>query len=367
MPPADPPDDRTGGRPGERDERTVVHSRAPRTPTQGMPTGRSAAPGTPGARGSQWRSAFDSRGRGGAMLTPGIVLNNTHRIESLVARGGMGEVYRATNLVTGDTVAVKTVRPEFAGDPKISELFRREAGALRKVHNPAVVYYEGAFFDDTGQLYIVMEFVDGPSLATTIQSGALPPAAVRRLRDRLASGLAAAHAEGVIHRDLSPENVILPGGRLEDAKLIDFGIARQQATQKAAPQQTLIGSDFAGKYAYVSPEQLGLYGGNVDGRSDIYSLGLVLAAMAAGRGLNMGDSPGTAVEARRTVPKLAGVPQELHAELGYLLQPDPAQRPASMAALVAEGRAYPAGRGSGLGRKLKLGASVIAILAVLGG
>jgi serine/threonine-protein kinase len=358
MPPAaDPPDDRGGGRPGDRDERTVVHSRAP----------RSAPPGSSGVRGSQWRSAFDSRGRGGATLTPGIVLNNTHRIESLVARGGMGEVYRATNLVTGDTVAVKTVRPEFAGDPKISELFRREAGALRKVHNPAVVYYEGAFFDDSGQLYIVMEFVDGPSLATTIQSGALSSAQVRRLRDRLAAGLAAAHAEGVIHRDLSPENVILPGGRLEDAKLIDFGIARQQATQKAAPQQTLIGSDFAGKYAYVSPEQLGLYGGNVDGRSDIYSLGLVLAAMAAGKGLNMGDSPGTAVEARRTVPNLAGVPDELRAELAHLLQPDPAQRPPSMAALVAGARAHPGTPGGGFGRTLKLGVSAIAIVAVLGG
>src|SRR5437762_5080973 len=156
MPPAaDPPDDRNGG----RDERTVVHSRAPRTPV--TPGQRSSAPG--GTRGSAWRSAFDQRGRSGATLTPGIVLNNTHRIETLVAKGGMGEVYRATNLVTGDTVAVKTVRPEFTGDPKISDLFRREGAALRKVHNPAVVRYEGAFFDDSGQLYLVTEFVDGPS------------------------------------------------------------------------------------------------------------------------------------------------------------------------------------------------------------
>ncbi len=155
---------RAGGpeSPDGRDDRTFV-----RPPSASPAGGSGAGRGfPPGSRFGEGQSHAPAGGRGFVPLSTGSVLNNTHRIEDLIARGGMGEIYRATNLVTGDVVAVKTVRPEFAGDPKISELFRREAAALRKVRNPAVVYYEGAVFDDSGQLYLVMEFVDGPSLAT---------------------------------------------------------------------------------------------------------------------------------------------------------------------------------------------------------
>ncbi|MBL8834645.1 MAG: serine/threonine protein kinase [Alphaproteobacteria bacterium] len=340
--------------PDGRDDRTFV-----RPPSASPAGGSGAGRGfPPGSRFGEGQSHAPAGGRGFVPLSTGSVLNNTHRIEDLIARGGMGEIYRATNLVTGDVVAVKTVRPEFAGDPKISELFRREAAALRKVRNPAVVYYEGAFFDDSGQLYLVMEFVDGPSLATALQSRRIEPPAIRGLRNRLAAGLAAAHAEGVIHRDISPDNVILPGGRLEDAKLIDFGIAKQQAHAGG----TVIGGDFAGKYAYVAPEQLGLYGGNVDGRSDIYSLGLVLAAAAAGRPLEMGNSPATAVEARKRVPDLSRVPSVLRDELALMLQPDPADRPASMAQLLDQARQ--SGR-PGAGRRLAKAALTLVILTVV--
>lgn len=339
--------------PDGRDDRTFIR------PPSAAPTGGSGAGRgfPPGSRFGEGQTRPPGGGRGFVPLSTGAVLNNTHRIEDLIARGGMGEIYRATNLVTGDIVAVKTVRPEFVGDPKISELFRREAAALRKVRNPAVVYYEGAFFDDSGQLYLVMEFVDGPSLATALQSRPIEPNAVRGLRNRLAAGLAAAHAEGVIHRDISPDNIILPGGRLEDAKLIDFGIAKQQAHAGG----TVIGGDFAGKYAYVAPEQLGLFGGNVDGRSDIYSLGLVLAAAAAGRPLDMGSSPATAVEARKRVPDLSRVPSVLRDELTLMLQPDPSDRPATMAQLVDQ-RRQPGHAGSG--RRLAKFALRLVIFAV---
>ena len=150
---------------------------------------------------------------------------------------------------------------------------------LRTIRHDAIVAYDGVFRDENGRLYLVMEFVDGPSLSKVIKQGALPPAQVRQLRDRLADGLAAAHEKGVIHRDLSPDNVILPGGDLTKAKIIDFGISKM-----ADPEaKTIVGDDFAGKYSYVSPEQVGLYGGKVDPRSDIYSLGLVLAAAAMRR------------------------------------------------------------------------------------
>lgn len=309
---------------GASSEATVVRSVPPaQQPTSMRPrqqTGGDMFGGGPGA---------------GGPLAPGTVLSSTFEIEELVARGGMGEVYRARHRITGDAIAIKTIRPELAGDPKVAELFKREAQALRNLRHPAIVSYEGVFDDGTGSLFLAMEYVDGPSLSKVMHSGAVPAAELARLRDRLASGLAAAHAQGVVHRDLSPDNVILPGGRIDDAKLIDFGIAKQTEGSKA----TIIGTDFAGKYAFAAPEQLGMHGGDVGPRADIYSLGLVLAAAALGGPLDMGNSPGTAVQARLKVPDLTKVPAELRASLTRMLQPDPAQRPTSMGDLVSAGGA----------------------------
>jgi len=307
----------------------------------------------------------------GGPLAPGVVLSSTFEIEHLVARGGMGEVYRARHRITGDPIAIKTIRPELAGDEKIAELFKREAQALRNIRHPAIVSYEGVFDDGTGALYIAMEYVDGPSLSRLMQNGPLPEADVRRLRDRVADGLAAAHAQGVIHRDLSPDNVILPGGRIDAAKLIDFGIAKQTESSKA----TVIGSDFAGKYSYAAPEQLGLQGGEVGPRADVYSLGLVLAAAATGTPLDMGNALPTAVQARMRVPDLSRLPDGLRGEITGMLQPNPSDRPQSMADLVGRtgatqvqaksGRSTSTGARSGAG-PLIAGISA-AVLVLLGG
>jgi hypothetical protein len=202
---------------------------------------------------------------------------------------------------------------------------------LRTIRHEAIVGYEGVFRDENGRLYLVMEFVDGPSLSKMLKQETLRPAQLRQLRDRIADGLAAAHEKGVVHRDLSPDNVILPAGDLGKAKIIDFGISK--LVDPAA--KTIVGTDFAGKYSYVSPEQVGLFGGEVDARSDIYSLGLVLAAAAIGKPLDMGNSPISVVEARRAVPDLARIPKEMRDELSAMLQPDPAKRPQSMRDLVA--------------------------------
>src|SRR5215467_7054300 len=263
-------------------------------------------------------------------IAPGQLLGHTYRIEALLARGGMGEVYRARHAELNTEHAIKIILPELAGNTRIVDLFRREASVLRTIRHDAIVAYDGVFRDENARLYLVMEFVDGPSLSKVMKQGPLRPAQVRELRDRLADGLAAAHEKGVIHRDLSPDNVILPGGELTKAKIIDFGISKM-----ADPEaKTIIGEDFAGKYSYVSPEQVGLYGGKVDPRSDIYSLGLVLAAAAAGKALDMGASPISVIEARRAVPKLDRVAAELRGELTAMLQPDPADRPQSMRDLM---------------------------------
>ncbi|MGH6928518.1 MAG: serine/threonine-protein kinase, partial [Dongiaceae bacterium] len=264
-------------------------------------------------------------------MAPGVLLGHTYRIDAMLARGGMGEVYRARHAELDTDHAIKIILPELANDQRIVDLFRREASVLRTIRHDAVVSYDGVFRDENGRLYLVMEFADGPSLSKLMRERTFSADEIRQLRDRLADGLAVAHEKGVIHRDISPDNVILPGGQVTQAKIIDFGISKL-----ADPEtKTIIGTDFAGKYSYVSPEQLGMFGGQVDGRSDIYSLGLVLVAAAQGEPLDMGASPISVIEARRSVPDLSRVPEALRADLAAMLQPDPADRPQSMRALVS--------------------------------
>jgi len=265
-----------------------------------------------------------------ATFPPGSLLGHTYRIEAFLARGGMGEVYRARHAELNTEHAIKIILPELANNQRIVDLFRREASVLRNVRHDAVVAYDGVFRDENGRLYLVMEFADGPSLSKLMRDRSLDADEVRQLRDRLADGLAVAHDKGVIHRDISPDNVILPGGDLGKAKIIDFGISKAVDPEV----KTIIGDDFAGKFSYVSPEQLGMFGGQIDGRSDIYSLGLVLAAAAQGEPLDMGLSPIAVIEARRAVPDLSRVPAAVRADLVAMLQPDPAKRPQSMRDLI---------------------------------
>jgi len=312
--------------------------------------------------------------RKASSIALGSLLGHTYRIEALLARGGMGEVYRARHAEMNTEHAIKIILPELANDTRMVDLFRREAAVLRNIRNDAVVAYDGVFRDENGRLYLVMEYVDGRSLSSVLKQGPLPVADVRHLQARLADGLAAAHDKGVIHRDLSPDNVILPAGDVAKAKIIDFGISK--IADPAA--KTILGEDFAGKYSFVSPEQLGMFGGQVDARSDIYSLGLVLAAAAAGGALDMGMSPIAVVEARRKVPDLGGVPAELRTDLAAMLQPDPEQRLQSLRGLVRTpalpevgappGRtAKPAGRQPSWRTWAAIAAGVAAILLLAGG
>ena len=286
------------------------------------------------------RSAPDSeatrlatRGAASSGLASGTLLGNTYTIETLLAQGGMGEVYRARHVELATEHAIKIMLPSLAEDPKIVQLFREEARKLGRLNNDAVVHYEGFFRDEHGLRYLVTEFVPGESLEQLLRRRRLEPDEVLRLRDRLALGLAAAHEMGIVHRDVSPENILLPDGDIDRAKLIDFGIAKSMDPSG----MTIIGSDFAGKYSYVSPEQVGLFGGRVDLRSDIYSLGLVLAAAAIGFGrkLDMGNSAPTMIAARQHVPDLSEVPAPLRPVIARMLEPRPDNRPPSMRALLS--------------------------------
>lgn len=259
-------------------------------------------------------------------IPPGTLLINTYQIERLLGGGGMGEVYLARHVRLGTRHAVKVIRPAMAADHQVMDLFYREAKVLRGVRHDAVVSYDGFVRDADGRDYLVMEFVDGPSLGERLRQGPLRDNEVLTLRDRLAAGLAEAHRRGAIHRDISPDNVILPDHRVEAAKLIDFGLSKLTDPT----QESIIGSAFAGKFRFASPEQFGMFGGKVDGRSDIYSLGLILAAAALGHTLDMGNTFEAALRARQSVPDLSGVPASLRPWLTAMLEPDPARRPASL-------------------------------------
>ncbi|MGX8009541.1 protein kinase domain-containing protein [Mesorhizobium sp. ORM8.1] len=261
----------------------------------------------------------------------GTQLSGIYELDEKIASGGMGEVYRGHNIQTGDHVAIKIVLPEFARDQTILSLFRKEASILNHLSHDAVVRYHVFTIDPgIGRPYLAMEFVDGQSLFDVMRRGPMPSEDVRRLCHRLTSGLAAVHQAGAVHRDLSPDNIILPGGRVDHAKIIDFGIARSATVGG----ETLIGGKFAGKYNYVSPEQLGLYGGEVSEQSDIYSLGLVLAAALRGKPFDMSGSQYEVIEKRRTVPDLSDIDPDFHELLDAMLQPDPRDRPASMAEIA---------------------------------
>lgn len=261
----------------------------------------------------------------------GTQLNGIYEIDEHIATGGMGEVYRGHNIQTGDPVAIKVVLREFARDQGILALFRKEASILNHLSHDAIVRYHVFTIDPTiGRPYLAMEFVDGQSLAERIRHGPLDASDARKMLARVASGLSVAHEAGVIHRDLSPDNIVLPGGNVQKTKIIDFGIARSADVGGG----TLLGGSFAGKYSFVSPEQLGLFQGEVTERSDIYSLGLVLAAALRGKQLDMGGSPVEVIEKRRTVPDLGDIDPDLLPVLEAMLQPDPNDRPQSAAEIT---------------------------------
>ncbi len=271
-------------------------------------------------------------GSGAAQTLPlGTRINNNYEITAVLKAGGMGEVYRGENVFTHDPVAIKLVRPDLANDEKVAHMFRREARTLGQLVDDAIVRYYNFVLDPEIDRYcLIMEFVEGTPLSDRIEDdGPLSEAEARGLMRRVAAGLAKAHAMDVVHRDLSPDNVMLPAGSIAGAKLIDFGIARSPLVAEG----TMAG-EFAGKFKYVSPEQLGHFDGRIGPATDIYGLGLLIAAAVRGSALPMGSSIVEAVQARREVPDLSGVPEGLRPVLAQMLEPDPADRPENMAAVL---------------------------------
>ena len=295
---------------------------------------------------------------------PGTRLNGIYQVDQLIATGGMGQVYAGHAVETGDRIAIKMIRPELAKSETYLALFRKEAAALHRTPHEAIVRYYVFSTDPVLHCpYLAMEFVEGESLGSMLRRNPLDLDAVRILQRRLAAGLDVAHRAGVVHRDVSPDNIILPDNDPNRAKIIDFGIARD-----GLGAATVIDGEFAGKSNYVSPEQAGLFGGKVTAQSDIYSLGLTLAAALLGAPLDMGGLPADMVAKRQAVPDLSAIAPEMRPLLRRMLQPRPADRLASMAEVATwptggPGTSRHAGRGAGR-RRWILPAAAVGVAAL---
>ncbi|MEI2457385.1 protein kinase domain-containing protein [Lysobacter firmicutimachus] len=330
-----------------------------------MRTPGGSDPGRPGSSGSD---ATATGVYAHADLAPGSVLAGRFRIEAVLGVGGMGVVYRATDQALGVPVALKLLRPEWMHKPEAFERFSQELLLARQVSSPHVVRIHD-LAQHEGRWLISMDFVDGESLDRRLdRDGAFAVDDALAIARQLAAGLAAAHAKGVIHRDVKPANVLLD--RQGGAYLSDFGVARSLAGSGRTQTGAVVGTP-----DYLSPEQA--RGEPVDARSDLYALGLMLYEMLAGQ-LPFAGGTVTEVLAQRmlrTPPPLserrADVPAWVARLVDKLLRPQPAHRFQDAAAVIAaiDARAVPRDgwRDGGARRWPWLAVGALALAAAGGG
>ncbi|HEX5451332.1 MAG TPA: protein kinase, partial [Candidatus Limnocylindrales bacterium] len=261
----------------------------------------------------------------------GQILGGRYRLTGDLGEGGMASIFRAHDEQLDRDVAVKVLRPDYGRDAGFVTRFRQEAQAAASLsHANVVSVYD--FGTDAAGPYIVMELVDGQDLESILQErGVLPPMASARIALGVAEALAAAHAHGIVHRDVKPSNVLVTKGG--HVKVVDFGIARALSDAQLTLPGTTLGS-----VHYFSPEQA--RGEAVTASSDVYSLGLVLFEMLTGRRPFGGDSAAAVAMARlaSAAPRPSSVrpdvPPALDAIVARALAPDPAGRFPSATALA---------------------------------
>ena len=216
-----------------------------------------------------------------ADLVGQVVADRYHIIKKL-GEGGMGAVYLGEHVKMGRKSAIKVMNPSMASDPDAISHFNREAANASRISHPNVcqIYDFGETPD--GTIYLAMEFIEGVALTAIIEhEGALPAVRAVRILRQAADALAAAHELGIVHRDLKPDNIMVVRGKdgADIVKVVDFGIAKAVAGDEAGQKVTKTGL-VVGTPEYMSPEQLS--GDKLDGRSDVYSLGLVFYRMLTG-------------------------------------------------------------------------------------
>jgi tRNA A-37 threonylcarbamoyl transferase component Bud32 len=276
------------------------------------------------------------------MAVTAEVLGNRYELGRLIGAGGMADVYEGFDRLLGRQVAVKIPHPQLARDPAFLVRFRREASMAASLAHPGVVAVYDSGQDD-GISYMVMEYVEGATLSEVLRAeGAFAPSRAADLAIAVCAALGAAHAKGLIHRDIKPSNVMLArDGRV---KVMDFGVARTLTASV-----TLTGSvGIVGTAKYMSPEQA--RGASVDGRSDLYSLGVCLYECLSGRPPFEGDSP-VAIATRHVYaapPPLRSLrpdlPPAYETVTARAMAKDPANRYQTSAELAEDLRRAQAGR-----------------------
>ncbi|HYR29867.1 MAG TPA: serine/threonine-protein kinase [Thermoanaerobaculia bacterium] len=213
---------------------------------------------------------------------PGDVLDNKYEIVERLGAGGMGEVYKAVHTYLGSTRVIKVVHPNISANADARNRFLREARAATKVQHPNVATLHDFSGLPDGSHYMVWEFIDGENLAQRLRTrGTLPPSEAVRVTIEALRGLEAIHAAGIIHRDISPENLMITR-ETGAVTIIDLGVAKIEDPTEVASTATGI---FVGKLRYAAPEQLGFLpeGEKIDARTDLYSVGMVLYELLMGR------------------------------------------------------------------------------------
>lgn len=263
------------------------------------------------------------------------LLDGRYRLGACVGEGGMARVYRGEDVVLGRTVAIKMIRPGVDG--AASERARSEMTVLASLNHPSLVTLYDAHLVPGQPEYLVMEFVEGPTLGSRLDSGPLPPDVVAHLAAELAEALHVVHAAGIVHRDIKPSNVLfspaaLPGARAR-AKLADFGIALLLDGSRLTLPGLVIGT-----VAYLAPEQI--RGGEPAPPADIYSLGLVLLEALTGERDHPHGAGMAAAMARLESPPV--IPVSLgpgwSALLTGMLNLEPSQRPTAAEVAAAAGK-----------------------------
>jgi eukaryotic-like serine/threonine-protein kinase len=260
------------------------------------------------------------------------VLSERFEVQQQVGAGGMGQVFRGRDLASGEPVAIKVLSDTRGQRP---ERFAREALLLAELVHPGIVRYIDHGETAASELFLVMEWLDGEDLDARLKRGPLTISETVRLAARVAEALGVAHARGVVHRDLKPSNLFLPGGQIDQVKVIDFGIAQREGRSQITKTGVLLGTP-----EYMAPEQARSHGA-IDARADVFTLGCVLFECLTGAPPFQGDSPIAVLgqllfgQAPRISDLRLDVPEDLDALIAQMLAKDPALRPSDGTNLAA--------------------------------
>jgi len=267
----------------------------------------------------------------------GKIFDSRYQIIGVIGRGGMGVVYKAVHIAMNQVVALKVLSRAMTGDDTYVQRFYQEARASSRLKHPNTIRVFDFGRAEEGHLYIAMEYLDGETLSNLLKrEGALPPRRALNIAKQVAKSLAEAHAQGLVHRDLKPDNVFLTRvyGEEDFVKVLDFGIAKFLESSPDYERLTIVGG-VIGTPAYVSPEQ-GL-GKTLDGRSDLYSLGVILYEMLCGSPPFKAETPIATImrHIHEEPPPLTYykpdlvIPASVRDLVFWLLEKDRTKRPAS--------------------------------------